>query len=61
MFTYITLTRYYIVQDIFKLQVITASPMWKQKQQSKQNDNNELNKTRKFIILYNTYHLLNCK
>ena len=61
MFTYITLTRYYIVKDIFKLQVITASQMWKQKQQSKQNDNNELNKIRKFNILYNTYQLLNCK
>ena len=46
---YIILTNYYIVKDTFGWQVITAPPMWKWKQESKQNENNALNKIRKFI------------
>ena len=36
--------------------------MWKQKnQQSKQNDNFELNTLRNYTTLYHTYQLLYCK
>ena len=49
MLHYITLTLYYIVKDTFRLQVITAMEMWKQK-------NNSVNK----MITLNSIEIMLC-
>ena len=49
MLHYITFTLYYIVKDTFRLQVITAMEMWKQK-------NNSVNK----MITLNSIEIMLC-